>query len=202
MKPPGKPAVRRPPRGPFTRWPRASDALLSVGVFVAAVLLTDAGDGTPVVRPIGDITLGALVVTAAASGALYRRRHEPVAMLTVTLAAAVLALTLGYGDLSGIALVLLYSVGHYAARDLHSYLAAGAVLGFVVTAGLVTGRPPGTSGSPAPRSCSRGTSAARCASASFAAPNVHANGPPSRVGSWPRRGPGSPASFTTWLPTG
>lgn len=140
------PAPSWVPSGPFTRWPRVSDALLAVAVFLSALFFVDDGYGSPVRRSISEVSPVMLAITVVACGALYRRRHEPVAMLAVVLTAAGLALTLGNGDLSGVAVIAVYSVGRYADRSLHSHAAVGAVVAFVVVAGFVTGMPGGSIG--------------------------------------------------------
>lgn len=142
----GAPALPRVPAGPFTRWPRTSDALLAVAVLLSATFFVDDGQGNPVARSIGDARPAGLALTAVAAAALYRRRHEPTAVLAVTLVAAGLMVTLGDGDLSGLAVIALYSVGRYTDRNLPSRLAVAAVVVLVVVTGIVTDLPRGSIG--------------------------------------------------------
>jgi signal transduction histidine kinase len=134
--------ARRPVGGPFTRWPRAADAVLAIVVFLVAVFVKSEGPNDDlVIRSVGDVSIGVFLVLAVASGALYWRRSEPLIVFGVTWAAA--ALSMGAVDfelvraadleLVGIPmLVALYGVGRYAINDRWAYLAlcgAFAVVG-------------------------------------------------------------------------
>jgi hypothetical protein len=86
--------------GPCARWPRTSDALLAIGVFLTTLFVTEAPGGDLAVRPVGEAPLGAVAVFAVASRALYWRRRQPLAALAVVLLAMALSMALGYEDLS------------------------------------------------------------------------------------------------------
>jgi signal transduction histidine kinase len=124
-------------RGPFTRWPRAADAALAVAVFLATVFLVDGPGDAVVVRPVGDVPIPALVVFAVASAALYRRRHAPLAVLGVALAAWAVTLGSGYADLGGAAIIALYSAGRYATNDRWEQLGVAAAVVVVILDGLL-----------------------------------------------------------------
>jgi len=128
--------------GPFTRWPRAADAVLAIVVFLVAVFVTSEGPNDDlVIRSVSDVPIAAFFVLVGASGALYWRRSQPLLVLGVTLIAS--ALSTGFVlselvraadlELVGVAmLVALYSVGRHATNDRWAYLAlcgAFAVVG-------------------------------------------------------------------------
>jgi signal transduction histidine kinase len=134
--------ARRPVGGPFTRWPRAADAVLAIVVFLVAVLVKSEGPNDDlVIRSVGDVSIGVFLVLAVASGALYWRRSEPLIVFGVTWAAAALSMGAVYFELVRAAdlelvgipmLVALYGVGRYAINDRWAYLAlcgAFAVVG-------------------------------------------------------------------------
>jgi signal transduction histidine kinase len=138
---PPAPSTPRTWSGPCARWPRTCDALLAIAVFLATLFVTEAPDGDLTLRPVGEAPLGALTVFAVASGALYWRRRQPLAALAVVLLAMAVSTALGYEDLSGIAIILLYSLARYLGSDRLALLGIGAVTVFVVVAGLVGGLP-------------------------------------------------------------
>jgi signal transduction histidine kinase len=134
--------ARRPVGGPFTRWPRAADAVLAIVVFLMTVFVKSEGPNDDlVIRSVGDVSIGVLFVLAVASGALYWRRSEPLIVFGVTWAAAALSTGAVYFELVRAAdlelvgipmLVALYGVGRYATNDRWAYLAlcgAFAVVG-------------------------------------------------------------------------
>jgi len=134
--------ARRPVGGPFTRWPRAADAVLAIVVFLMTVFVKSEGPNDDlVIRSVGDVSIGVLFVLAVASGALYWRRSEPLIVFGVTWAAAALSTGAVYFELVRAAdlelvgipmLVALYGVGRYAINDRWAYLAlcgAFAVVG-------------------------------------------------------------------------
>ena len=61
----------RPLRGPFTRWPRAADAVLATVAFLASVLSSEDPNQDFVIPALGDIPIAGYVLFAVASGALY-----------------------------------------------------------------------------------------------------------------------------------
>lgn len=128
-------------RGPFTRWPRAADAVLASVVFLATAFVTSEGPNADfAIRPVNDIPIGEFFILAVASGALYWRRSQPLVVLGVTLVATALAMGLGYSDLVGIAMmVALYGVGRYAIDDRWSYIGLGSVLALVGFTAFIEG---------------------------------------------------------------
>ena len=119
-------------QGPFARWPRAADAALAVAVFLGTVFVTDGPGDSLVTRPIGDVPIPALLVFAVASAALYWRRHAPLAVLAVALAAWASTIGSGYADLGGVAIIALYSAGRYATNDRWAHLGVGAAIVVVI----------------------------------------------------------------------
>ncbi len=143
--------ARRPVGGPFTRWPRAADAVLVIVVFLVAVFVKSEGPNDDlVIRSVGDVSIGAFFVLAVASGALYWRRSQPLIVFGVTWAATALSTGLVYFELVGAAdlelvgiamLVALYGVGRYGTNDRWTYLAlcgAFAVVGLTAPIDDVT----------------------------------------------------------------
>jgi signal transduction histidine kinase len=110
-------------------------------VFLTTLFVTEAPGGDLALRAVGEAPLAALAVFAVASGALYWRRRQPLAALAVVLVAMAVSLALGYEDLSGIAIILLYSLARHVGSDRLALVAIGAVVVFVVVAGLVGGLP-------------------------------------------------------------
>src|SRR5918992_2476712 len=94
------PSTRRLPGGPFTRWPRAADALLALVVFLAIAVMSPQGpDDDLTFRAVGDVSIAALLVFLVASGVLYWRRSQPLVVFGVTLGAAVLSSGLDDADM-------------------------------------------------------------------------------------------------------
>jgi signal transduction histidine kinase len=130
--------------GSVTRHPRATDAALSIAVFVTSLFVAfDAIEDDLASRYLSDLPVVALLMLAVASGALYWRRARPLAVLWVTVVATILSVALGYSDLAGgiAMLVALYSVGRHATTDHWSYIGlAGAcsVLAFDYLIGEMT----------------------------------------------------------------
>jgi len=123
----------RPVGGPFTRWPRAADAVLAIVVFLVAVFVKTEGPNDDLVfRSVDDVSIGAFFVFAVASGALYWHRSQPLMVFGVTWAATALSTGVPTLELIGIAmLVALYSVGRYVAADRWSYLGLGGAFALV-----------------------------------------------------------------------
>jgi signal transduction histidine kinase len=128
-------------QGPFARWPRAADAALAVAVFLGTVFVTDGPGDSLVTRPIGDVPIPALLVFAVASAALYWRRHAPLAVLAVALAAWASTIGSGYADLGGVAIIALYSAGRYATNDRWAHLGVGAAIVVVILDNLTDPAP-------------------------------------------------------------
>ncbi|HUS41570.1 MAG TPA: histidine kinase [Ilumatobacteraceae bacterium] len=120
-------------RGPFTRWPRTTDAALALVVFAAslvAVAASAVGDGENVtIDSIGDRPAGAVVLLAGAAVALIWRRRYPVAVATLVMVVMIVWAIAGYGDGQDLALVVaVYSVGRYTADHRYSLAAVAAVI--------------------------------------------------------------------------
>ena len=128
-------------RGPFTRWPRAADAALAFAIFVATVFLVDGPGDSIVIRPLGDVPIPALLVFAVASAALFWRRHAPLAVLAVAVAAWAVTLGSGYSDLGGVAIIALYSAGRYASDDRKAQVGVGVAVVVVLVDGLTAPAP-------------------------------------------------------------
>ncbi|WP_207934495.1 sensor histidine kinase [Actinomadura sp. KC06] len=100
---------------PFTAWPRAADAVLAFVAFLLTVFLKDGPGDSLLIRPLGEVSLLVLPVSAAGAAALYWRRRGPLIVLGVAL--AVWAVTIvGGGEQGGLTvLIALYSVGRHGA---------------------------------------------------------------------------------------
>ncbi len=129
-------------RGPFTRWPRAADAVLAVVVLLATVFVSsDDPDQDLVVRAVGDLPIAGYIVISVAGGALYWRRHRPLIVLGVSLAGLALSTGLGYSfDLFGLPIAL-YSVGRYATNDRWSYIGVGGAIAVAAIGDLIDAQP-------------------------------------------------------------
>lgn len=114
-------------RDPFSRWPRVSDSILAIVVFLWSVFISDEPNQDLAIRAVSDLPLTAILVYVVASGALYWRRSQPLIVLGVDLAA--LALLMGLGPYSLWAMPFaLYSVGRYAISDQWNYYGVTAAL--------------------------------------------------------------------------
>jgi signal transduction histidine kinase len=139
----------RPVGGPFTRWPRAADAVLAVVVSLVAVFVKSEGPNDDlVIRSVGDVPIAAFFVLVGASGALYWRRSRPMLVLGVTLIASALSTgfvvveLVGAADveLVGVAMfIALYSVGRYATDDRWSQIGLGGVFVVIALSAAVEG---------------------------------------------------------------
>jgi signal transduction histidine kinase len=125
--------------GPFTRWPRVTDTVLALVVFLVMLWVSPEGPNDEVAfRAVGEVSIAALIVLAVASGALYWRRSQPLVVFAVTLGAALLSLGLRDAGTVGIAMLFaLYSVGRYLTDDRWGYIALGGALVFVTSSSLV-----------------------------------------------------------------
>lgn len=135
--------ISPPRRGPFTRWPRLSDAVLAAGLFLLIVFVTfEEPDQDVVIRTLGDIPILELVLIAVTCAALWWRRSVPLLVLGVALGAVSLAVVFDAPETVGFAmLVALYSAGRYATDDRWSYAALGATLLVAVITNFVTDVP-------------------------------------------------------------
>jgi signal transduction histidine kinase len=139
-------------RGPFTRWPRAADAVLAIVVFLVALFVKSEGPNDDLaIRSPKEVSIAGLLVLAVASGALYWRRSRPLFVLGVTLSASALSYGLtslgsvGAAELElvGVAmLVALYGVGRYATDDRWSQIGLGGVFAVIALSATVEGVTP------------------------------------------------------------
>ena len=142
------PSTRRPPGGPFTRWPRAADAVLALAVFIVVVLVSPEGsDGELTFRGVDEVSIADLLVLAVGSGLLYWRRSRPLIVLGVTAGASFLSIWFGDADTVGIAMMFaLYSVGRHVTNNLWAHIALVAVLAFVTVSSLASAEVPAAIG--------------------------------------------------------
>lgn len=107
----------RPFRGPFTRWPRISDAVLALVSFFLTMAIWG-GEQT-----VDDAALpfGAFALFVLGNAALYWRRRHPGRVHGIILAASALAMLFGYlrGPVFALA-ISLYNLGRYTVDDRHS----------------------------------------------------------------------------------
>ncbi|WP_207936124.1 sensor histidine kinase [Actinomadura sp. KC216] len=115
---------------PFTRWPRAADAVLAFAAFLLTVFLKDGPGDSLLIRPLGEVSLLVLPVSAAGAAALYWRRRGPLIVLGVAL--AVWAVTIvGGGEQGGFTvLIALYSVGRHGA--VNRYVPVGITVAIIL----------------------------------------------------------------------
>jgi signal transduction histidine kinase len=125
--------------GPFSRWPRAADAVLAVVVFIVTLVVSPEGSNEEVtLRGVGEASIAALIVLVVGSGALYWRRSRPLVVFGVTWGAAVLGIWLRDAGTVAIAMMFaLYSVGRYVTDDRWSSIPLGGALVFVTASSLV-----------------------------------------------------------------
>ena len=127
--------------GPFTRWPRAADAVLAAVLFVLTLFLTGGPDDSIVLRDLDDVPLYVVLLFAVASGALYWRRHAPVVVLAVVLAAWALTLGSGHNDLGGQALFAVYALGRYGSVERWGHVGVDVALVVLVLDGVTSDTP-------------------------------------------------------------
>ncbi len=138
---PGEP---HPYVGPFSRWPRTTDAILALIVFavsLVAVAASAVADGDDLrLGDIGDHPVGAFALLAISAAVLLQRRSQPIAV-TAAVLAAMIAWALGsYGDGHELALVVaIYGVGRYSTDYRQSLVAVGAVVGVSLLGSVIDG---------------------------------------------------------------
>jgi signal transduction histidine kinase len=128
-------------RGPFTRWPRAADAVLALTLLLLSVMVVDGPGDSLHLRAPGEVPLPALTVFAVAAGALWWRRRAPVRALVVVLLCWTVLLGSGVADIGGMAIAAVYSVGRWADDDRWSQIGAAAGVLVLCADGLVEGVP-------------------------------------------------------------
>ena len=129
-------------QGPFTRWPRTSDAVLAVVVFVvevAGILVRSVEEaGEFAVSMFGDVTIATYVLLAASSIALLWRRSRPLLVVATTLIASLVWDVIGLEFGPSLAIFIsLYGVGLYVEGDRTSYATVAAALVVVVADDLI-----------------------------------------------------------------
>lgn len=135
-----------PMRGPFTRWPRCTDALLAVIAFGATAFQGSFEDPVAnqgfTVGLIADVPISAYVILGLASAALYRRRSEPLPVLAVNLVVSAVWVAFKYVEDPSFGLLFaLYSVGRYEASNQRSLAAIGGALAAISVEDLILFRP-------------------------------------------------------------
>ena len=125
----------RPFRGPFTRWPRVSDAVLAVLALMFTLAFWDSE------KPEGvDLSLGAFVLFLIGNGCLYWRRRLPERVHGIVLAASALAMLAGHLNGPVFALAIsLYNLGRYTDDDRNSALGLIAAYVLLVAAEIAFG---------------------------------------------------------------
>ncbi len=129
-----------PVRGPFSRWPRTSDSVLALAVFIGSLIavavsaLDDGDDFT--FGSIGDLPAAEIILLGLAAAALPWRRRHPIGVTVVVLVIMLGWAVAGYGDGHELAsIVAVYSVGRYATDHRHSLatVAAAIAVGIIGT---------------------------------------------------------------------
>ena len=133
---PGRAYVDAVHRSPFTRWPRAADAVLAAVLFALTLTLTDGPGDSLVLRDLDEVPPWVVLLFAVGSGALYWRRHAPVVVLAVVLGAWALTLGSGHSDLGGQALVAVYGLGRYSTAERWGHVGVDAALVVLVLDGV------------------------------------------------------------------
>ena len=134
--------VRR--RGPFSRWPRTSDAFLGLLIVVGTLsaFVTAEPDSGVSVEPVASIPWFGYLLVAAIAASMLGRRTWPVAVVAFNLAAVLVWELLGYeGDPSLGFLIGVYSVGRYVADVRWSYSVAGMTVVISVVSALLDDLP-------------------------------------------------------------
>jgi signal transduction histidine kinase len=131
-----------PVRGPFTRWPHATDSALAVVVFAVTlvfVAVSELDDGdTFSAASIGDLSAGAFVLLGVAAAALWWRRSRPLAVTVFVLAVMVVWALAGFGDGHDLILVVaLYSVGRYCSDHRHSLATVAAAFSVSILGSVI-----------------------------------------------------------------
>jgi signal transduction histidine kinase len=137
----------QPLRGPFTRWPRISDAVL-----VLVVLLITIGswmswvNGNSEVHLEGTAPAIAMILFLVGTIVLYWRRQKPLQVHATVLVVSALAMVPGfmYGPLPAL-MISLYSLGRYTENRRLGHFGLGAALVLVAVEEFITSEPAGDS---------------------------------------------------------
>jgi signal transduction histidine kinase len=136
---PGEP---HPYRGPFTRWPRTTDAFLAVVVFsvsLVAVAASALGDNDPfTIDSISDRPFGAFAMLSIAAASLLWRRRRPIAVTVSVMAITIGWAITGYGDGQDLALIVaIYTVGRYTTNHRYSLATMVAVIAVTILGTII-----------------------------------------------------------------
>ena len=154
-------------------------------------------------RDLGDVPLWVVLLFAVGSGALYWRRHAPVVVLAVVLAAWALTLGSGHSDLGGQALVAVYGLGRYGSVERWGHVGVDAALVVLVLDGVTGDIPWGEVAFGVVVFFAAWYAGRRLRLRSERAePAAARESRRRRSGSWPRSGRASRASCTTSSRTG
>ncbi|GAA0238912.1 sensor histidine kinase [Cryptosporangium japonicum] len=123
-------------RGPFARWPRASDAVLAVVLFAGALSLEDGPNDSLVMRDLTTVPFWVTLALAIAGCALYFRRQAPLQTLATVLVCSLLLLLSDGFDVGFIMVAALYSVGRYVIDARLALAGLAASMGALVVDGL------------------------------------------------------------------
>lgn len=118
----------QPFRGPFTRWPRFSDAVLTILCFglTLAIWHTDMGDDAA-------LSFAAFMLFLLGNASVYWRRRHPERVHAAVLLASALSMLFGHLLSPIFALVVsLYSIGRYSNDDRRSVIGLAAALALLV----------------------------------------------------------------------
>ncbi len=137
----------QPLRGPFTRWPRISDAVL-----VLVLLLITIGswmswvNDNPEVNVDGAAPAVAMILFLIGTIALFWRRKKPLQVHATVLVVSALAMAPAYmyGPLPAM-MISLYSLGRYAENTRFGYAGLGAALVLVALEEFYVSQPTGDS---------------------------------------------------------
>jgi signal transduction histidine kinase len=119
----------KPFKGPFSRWPCFSEAILATVVFLASVYVPSNNDNDHqlVFRDFSDVPIIVLFLLAVAAVSLFWRRSQPLFVLATTIVVMALIMVLGYSfDCFGVPIAL-YSVGRYESNDHLSQISVGTI---------------------------------------------------------------------------
>ena len=115
--------------GPFKRWPRTADAVLTVVVLVATIVFVadPEPNGSFLLRPLDELPVSGYLIATVGSAALYWRRVKPLPAFGVSLVASAVAVQLGSPD-PFFFIFAVYSLGRYVTDDRWSLAGVFAAL--------------------------------------------------------------------------
>lgn len=137
----------QPLRGPFTRWPKISDAVLALVVLLITIGFWGSWlNDSPDVHLDGIAYVFAMILFLVGTLVLYWRRQKPLQVHTTVLATSALAMAPGfmYGPLPAL-MISLYSLGRYTENRRLGHFGLGAALALVAVEEFITTEPAGDS---------------------------------------------------------